>query len=121
MDLTAVPYLSAIKGRIPFVNFFDGFRTSHELDKVELIDLDKLKKLIDKKKLKEFKSRALSINNVTRGTNQNDDIYFQITESRNKYYDELPDIVNNYMEEINKITGRDYKRPVREHWNHIHQ
>lgn len=109
MDLTAVPYLSAIKGRIPFVNFFDGFRTSHELDKVELIDLDKLKKLIDKKKLKEFKSRALSINNVTRGTNQNDDIYFQITESRNKYYDELPDIVNNYMEEINKITGRDYK------------
>lgn len=109
MDLTAVPYLSALKGKIPFVNFFDGFRTSHELSKVELIDLEKLKALIDKKRLKEFKSHALSINNVTRGTNQNDDIYFQISEARNKYYDELPDIVNNYMQEINKITGKDYK------------
>ena len=109
MDLTAVPYLATLKGKIPFVNFFDGFRTSHELQKVELIDLNKLKALIDKKKLKEFKNHALSINNVTRGTNQNDDIYFQITESRNKYYDELPDIVNKYMEDINKITGKNYK------------
>ena len=109
MDLTAVPYLSTLKGRIPFINFFDGFRTSHELQKVELIDLNKLKSLIDKKKLKEFRLHALSINNVTRGTNQSDDIYFQITESRNKYYDELPDIVNKYMEDINKITGKDYR------------
>lgn len=109
MDLTAVPYLSTIKGSIPFINFFDGFRTSHELEKVELIDHNKLKNLIDKKKLKEFKKHALSINNVTRGTNQNDDIYFQIAEARNKYYDALPDIVNNYMDEISKITGRSYK------------
>ena len=109
MDLTAVPYLSTIKGKIPFVNFFDGFRTSHELKKVELINLEKLKPLIDKKKLKEFKLHALSINNVTRGTNQNDDIYFQISEARNKYYDKLPDIVNKYMEEVGKITGRIYK------------
>lgn len=109
MDLTAVPYLSTIKGKIPFVNFFDGFRTSHELKKVELINLEKLKPLIDKKKLKEFKLHALSINNVTRGTNQNDDICFQISEARNKYYDKLPDIVNKYMEEVGKITGRIYK------------
>jgi len=109
MDLTAVPYLASIKGKIPFVNFFDGFRTSHELQKVELIDLNKIKSLIDKKALKEFKNKALSINNVTRGTNQNDDIYFQILEARNKYYDELPDIVNKYMEDISDITGRNYK------------
>ena len=109
MDLTAVPYLSSLKGRVPFVNFFDGFRTSHELKKIELIDLNKIKSLIDKKSLKEFKKNALSINNVTRGTNQNDDIYFQISEARNKYYDDLPDIVNDYMQEINMITGRNYK------------
>ena len=109
MDLTSVPYLSTLKGHIPFVNFFDGFRTSHELKKVELIDLNKVKGLIDKKSLKDFKKHSLSINNVTRGTNQNDDIYFQISEARNKYYDELPDIVNNYLMEINNITGRNYK------------
>lgn len=109
MDLTAVPYLSSLKGRVPFVNFFDGFRTSHELKKIELIDLNKIKSLIDKKSLKEFKKNALSINNVTRGTNQNGDIYFQISEARNKYYDDLPDIVNDYMQEINMITGRNYK------------
>lgn len=109
MDLTSVSYLSAIKGRVPFVNFFDGFRTSHELQKIELLDMSLVKPLIDKKALKEFRKRALSINNVTRGTNENDDIYFQISEARNKYYDALPDIVNSYMEEVNKITGRDYK------------
>ncbi len=109
MDLTSVSYLSAIKGRIPFVNFFDGFRTSHELQKVEVLDMSKVKPLIDKKSLKDFRKRALSINKVTRGANENDDIYFQISEARNKYYDSLPDIVNSYMEEINKITGRDYK------------
>ena len=109
MDLTSIPYLASIEGRIPFVNFFDGFRTSHELQKVELIDINKVKTLINKKKLKEFKSNAISINNVTRGTNQNDDIYFQISEARNKYYDELPDIVNKYMEQISEITGREYK------------
>ena len=109
MDLTAVPYLSTIKGKIPFINFFDGFRTSHELQKIEVIDQEELKYLIDYDALDEFRKKSLSPkNNVTRGTNQNDDIYFQITEARNKYYNRLPDIVNHYMEEINRITGRDY-------------
>ena len=109
MDLTSVAYLSTIKGKIPFLNFFDGFRTSHELQKVELLDMDKVKPLIDQDKLDEFRNKAISNNVVTRGTNQNDDIYFQISEARNKYYDALPDIVNSYMQEINKITKKDYK------------
>lgn len=109
MDLSSIAHLSAIKGRIPFLNFFDGFRTSHELQKIEPIDLDKVKKLIDVKALHEFRSRALTPNNpVTRGTSQNDDIYFQATEVRNPYYDQLPDIVNDYMKEISQITGRNY-------------
>ncbi len=108
-DLTAISYLSTIKGSIPFLNFFDGFRTSHELQKIELLEMDKVKELIDFKKIEEFRSKAISNNVVTKGTNQNDDIYFQIAEARNKYYDDLPDIVNNYMKKINKLTGRDYK------------
>lgn len=110
MDLTGVAHLSAIKGSIPFVNFFDGFRTSHELQKVELIDTDKLKNLIDEKKLLEFRKKAMNPERPTiRGTAQNEDIYFQNTEVRNEYYNKLPDIVNNYMKEINKITGKEYK------------
>ena len=108
MDLTSVSYLSSLKGKIPFVNFFDGFRTSHELQKIELLDMQKIKKLIDKKSLNEFRKRAISNNIVTRGTNQNDDIFFQISEARNKYYDNLPDIVDNYMKKITEITGREY-------------
>ena len=110
MDLTGVAHLSAIKGRVPFVNFIDGFRTSHELAKVEVIDTDQLKKLIDEKALEEFRERSLNPNNpVTKGTAQNEDIYFQASEVRNEYYEKLPDIVNDYMSEINKITGEDYK------------
>jgi len=110
MDLTGVAHLSAIKGRVPFVNFFDGFRTSHELQKVEVIDTDKLKNLIDERELLKFRDRAMNPSKPSiRGTAQNEDIYFQATEVRNKYYDAVPDIVNNYMTEINKITGRDYK------------
>ena len=110
MDLTGVAHLAAIKGRVPFVNFFDGFRTSHELQKVELIDTDKLKKLIDTRSLKEFRERALNPNKpVIRGTAQNEDIYFQASEVRNTYYDKVPDIVNEYMQEINKITGENYQ------------
>ena len=110
MDLTGVAHLSAIKGKVPFVNFFDGFRTSHELQKVDVIDTDKLKKLIDERALAEFRDRAMNPNKPTiRGTAQNEDIYFQEVEVRNKYYDEIPDIVNNYMMQINKITGKDYK------------
>ena len=110
MDLTGVAHLTAIKGRVPFVNFFDGFRTSHELQKVEVIDTEKLKSLIDQKSLEEFRGRAMNPNKPTiRGTAQNEDIYFQATEVRNEYYNKVPDIVNHYMGEINKITGKDYK------------
>ncbi len=109
MDLTAVAHLAALKGKVPFLHFFDGFRTSHELSKVDVIDTEKLKKLIDEKALEEFRNLALNPNKpFTRGTAQNEDIYFQATEVRNPYYDKLPDIVNDYMEEINKITGRNY-------------
>lgn len=109
MDLTNVSYLSTIKGRVPFINFFDGFRTSHELQKIDCIDPDAVKPLIDQKALKEFRNRALNpMHPVTRGTSQNEDVYFQATEVRNEYYDKLPDIVNSYMEEIGKITGREY-------------
>ena len=110
MDLTGVAHLSAIKGSVPFVNFFDGFRTSHELQKVEVIDTDKLKNLIDEKALDEFRNRAMNPAKPTiRGTAQNEDIYFQATEVRNKYYEKVPDIVADYMSDINKITGKDYK------------
>ncbi|MBP5678903.1 MAG: pyruvate:ferredoxin (flavodoxin) oxidoreductase, partial [Bacilli bacterium] len=110
MDLTGVAHLSAIKGSVPFINFFDGFRTSHELQKVEVIDTEKLRKLIDEKALAAFRDRAMNPNKPTiRGTAQNGDVYFQAVEVRNKYYDAIPDIVNQYMGEINKLTGKDYK------------
>lgn len=110
MDLTGVAHLAAIKGRVPFVNFFDGFRTSHELQKVEEIDTDKLKKLIDERGLSEFRERALNPNKpLIRGTAQNEDIYFQMSEVRNSYYDKVPEIVYDYMQEINKITGENYQ------------
>lgn len=110
MDLTGVAHLTTIKGRVPFINFFDGFRTSHELQKIDVIDTNKLKELIDEKSLNEFRNRALNnINPVIRGTAQNEDIYFQATEVRNEYYNQLPDIVASYMNEINKITGNNYQ------------
>ncbi len=110
MDLTSVAHLSAIKGHVPFLNFFDGFRTSHELDKVEVIDLDKVYKLIDQKELEKFRSRGLNIDKPnTFGTCMMDDVYFQVSEAKNKNYENLPDIVNEYMESINKITGKNYK------------
>ena len=109
MDLTAVAHLAALSGRVPFLNFFDGFRTSHELQKVDVIDTEALKKLVDKKALEAFRERSLHpLNPVTRGTSENDDIYFQATEVRNTYYQTLPDIVDHYMQEINKITGKHY-------------
>jgi len=108
-DLTAVAHLSAIRGRVPFLHFFDGFRTSHELNTVEIIDSEALKNLIDEEKLQEFRNRALLVQPVTRGTAQNDDIYFQMTEVRNPYYDKLPEIVDGYMQEVNRLTGRNYQ------------
>jgi len=110
MAMTSVSYLSTIKGRVPFINFFDGFRTSHEYNKVDLLDMEKVKSLIDTKALDNFRNRSLDVDNpTTRGTNQGDAIYFQAVESRNKYYDNLPDIVNYYMKEVNKINGTDFK------------
>ncbi|HIU64558.1 MAG TPA: pyruvate:ferredoxin (flavodoxin) oxidoreductase [Candidatus Avacidaminococcus intestinavium] len=109
MDLSAVAHLAAIKGRIPFVNFFDGFRTSHEIQKVETIDYEVLDKLLDKDAVAEFRARSLNPDNpVIRGTAQNPDIYFQTREAVNPYYEELPAIVEKYMQEINKVTGRNY-------------
>ena len=108
--LSAVAHLSAIKGSLPFVHFFDGFRTSHELNKVNLIDEESLISLIDKEAVTNFKNRALNLGkNITRGTAQTADVYFQNTEVRNKYYDEMPDIVEKYMNEINKLAGTNYK------------
>ena len=110
MDLTSVAHLSALKGKVPFINAMDGFRTSHELQKIELIDLDKVKKLLPTKEINDFRNRGLNIDDPhTFGTSQGDDVYFQNTEARNKYYDQLPDVVNEYMKSINDITGRKYK------------
>jgi pyruvate-ferredoxin/flavodoxin oxidoreductase len=109
MDLAPVAHLAAIEGRVPFVHFFDGFRTSHEIQKVEAADMEKLRKLVNYKALKEYRERALNPEHpVTRGTAQNPDIYFQTRELQNKYYDALPDIVAKYMKQLSRITGRQY-------------
>ncbi len=110
MDLAGVAHLCAIKGRVPFLHFFDGFRTSHEIQKIEVMDYAVWDRLLDKDAVAKFREEALSPETPkTRGTAQNDDIYFQGREAQNKYYDELPDIVANYMAEISKVTGREYK------------
>ncbi|MBO7570611.1 MAG: pyruvate:ferredoxin (flavodoxin) oxidoreductase [Bacteroidales bacterium] len=109
MDLAPVAHLAAIEGRVPFLHFFDGFRTSHEIQKVEAADQDELKKLVNWTALKEYRDRSLNPEHpVTRGTAQNPDIYFQTREAQNKYYDALPEIVAKYMKEMSKITGREY-------------
>ncbi|MCE5346105.1 MAG: pyruvate:ferredoxin (flavodoxin) oxidoreductase [Bacteroidales bacterium] len=110
MDLAGVAHLAAIKSRVPFLHFFDGFRTSHEVQKIEAIDMDELKKLIDTKALAEFRKRSLNPEHGNiRGTAENPDIFFQARESSNKFYDAIPEIVANYMAEVSKITGREYK------------
>lgn len=109
MDLAAVAHLSAIKGRVPFLNFFDGFRTSHEMQKIEVLDYAELAQLVDQDAVDDFRRRALNPDHpVIRGTVQNSDIYFQQREVSNRYYQALPEIVESYMAEINKLTGRDY-------------
>ena len=109
MDLSPVAHLASLKGRIPFVNFFDGFRTSHELAKIEVLEYEELANLVDYNAIDEFRKRALNPNHpVTRGTAQNPDIYFQTREAVNKYYENIPQVVEEYMSEINKLTGRDY-------------
>lgn len=109
MDLASIAHLSAIKGRVPFLHFFDGFRTSHEIQKIECIDYDELSKILDWDALNTFKRNALNPEHpVTRGTAQNPDIYFQTREAANKFYDALPAVVEQYMKEISRITGRNY-------------
>ena len=109
MDLSAVAHLTAIKARIPFINFFDGFRISHEIQKVEVIEQDELAKILDYNAVEEFRKSALNPNHpVTRGTAQNPDVYFQMCESLNKYYEDIPNIVEDYMSQITKLTGREY-------------
>ncbi len=110
MDLAGLAHLASIKGRVPFLHFFDGFRTSHEIQKVEVMDYEDLKGLLDWDALKAFKDNALNPEHpVLRGTAQNSDIYFQGREAANKYYDAIPGIVADYMKDISKITGREYK------------
>ncbi|HOZ19612.1 MAG: Pyruvate-flavodoxin oxidoreductase [Bacteroidetes bacterium ADurb.Bin139] len=109
MDMAAVAHLSTLKSRVPFLHFFDGFRTSHEIQKIEMLDSGDLKKMISSKSLSAFRERALNPNQpVTRGTAQNPDVYFQAREASNPFYDAVPDIVARYMGEISELTGRSY-------------
>ena len=110
LDMAAVAHLSAIKSSIPFLHYFDGFRTSHEIQKIELIDEEALKGMVSTKSLAKFRAKALSPDApVTRGTAQNGDVYFQAREACNQYYDAVPDVVARYMGEISELTGREYR------------
>ncbi|MCI4030402.1 pyruvate:ferredoxin (flavodoxin) oxidoreductase [Dickeya dianthicola] len=109
MDLSAVAHLAAIKGRVPFINFFDGFRTSHEIQKIELLEYDELDRLLDREAVDRFRRRALHPDHpVARGTAQNPDIYFQERESVNRFYQALPELVEETMAHISRLTGREY-------------
>lgn len=110
MDLSAVAHLAAIKGRVPFINFFDGFRTSHEYQKIEVMDQEDLRPLLDTKALSEFRSRALTPEHPeAKGMAENPETFFAHRESCNPYYDAIPEIVEQYMAEVSKICGREYK------------
>ena len=109
MDLGGIAHLASIKSRIPFLHFFDGFRTSHEIQKIEVLDYEDLKNLLDWDAVDAFRARALNPEHpVIRGTAQNPDIFFQSREAANKYYDAVPDIVEDYMNQISQLTGRTY-------------
>ena len=110
MDLGAVAHLSTIKGRVPFLHFFDGFRTSHEIQKIEVWDYDTLDKMVDKDAVAAFRNRALNPEKpVLHGSAQNPDIFFQAREASNTYYDKIPEIVTEYMDKVNAEIGTDYK------------
>ena len=110
MDLTPVAHLSAIKGKVPFINFFDGFRTSHEIQKIETWDYEDLKDMADMDAIAEFRKHALNPNHpCQRGSAQNPDIFFQAREACNPYYDALPAVVQSYMDKVNEKIGTDYK------------
>ena len=109
MDLGLVSHLATLKSKVPFLHFFDGFRTSHEVSKIDAIDYDEMKKLVDMKDVEDFKKRALNPEHpVQKGTAQNGDIYFQNREACNKYYDAVPEIVESCMAQVESITGRKY-------------
>ena len=109
-NLALVSHLSAIKGSVPFLHFFDGFRTSHEINKISILEKEDIETLIDKEALNKFRNKAINIGkSITRGTSETEDVYFQNTEARNLYYNTIPDVVNKYMMEINKLKGTDYK------------
>ena len=110
MDLAGVAHLVAIDGSVPVMHFFDGFRTSHEYDKIEVMDYDFLKSLLPQDKLEAFRKKALNphTNPVVRGTNQNDDIFFQAEEAQNKHFAAVPEIVAKYMKAVSEHTGRNY-------------
>jgi pyruvate-ferredoxin/flavodoxin oxidoreductase len=109
MDLAPIAHLTSIKTRVPFLHFFDGFRTSHEIQKVEYFENDDMAKLLDFDMVQKFRDNTLNPERpVTRGTAQNPDIYFQAREASNKFYDVIPDMVEEYMQEITKMTGREY-------------
>ena len=110
MDLGAIAHLAAIKGIVPFMHFFDGFRTSHEIQKIEVFDYEDIAGLVDMEAVQAFRDRGLTPNAPTlRGTAQNPDIFFQQKEAANAYYEALPAIVEQYMDEFGQITGRYYK------------
>ena len=110
MDLSPVAHLAAIKGRVPFMNFFDGFRTSHELQKIEVWDYEDLKEMCDMEAVEAFRNRALNpAHPVMRGSHENGDIFFQNREASNTYYDAVPEIVEEYMGKINEKLGTDYQ------------
>ncbi|HEX3017058.1 MAG TPA: pyruvate:ferredoxin (flavodoxin) oxidoreductase [Caproicibacter sp.] len=109
MDLSAIPHLAAIESRVPFLHFFDGFRTSHEIQKIEVMDYEDLRPLLNQKALDAFRANALNPDHpIQRSTVQNPDIFFQAREAANRYYDSLPEIVEKYMKKISEITGRNY-------------
>ena len=109
MDMACIAHLSAIKARLPFIHFFDGFRTSHEYQKISVIDYSDIKKLVDQNAIEEFRNRALNPEHpVVRGTTQNPDIYFQQRESANPFYEQVPGIVQEYMDKLGELTGRRY-------------
>ena len=109
MDLTAVPHLASLKTEIPFVNFFDGFRTSHEYHKIEVMDQEEIAKLVDPADVERFRNRALSPERpMTRGTAENPETFFTHREACNAAYDKVPEVVEYYMNKISEITGREY-------------
>ena len=110
MDLAAVAHLSAIEGRVPFLHFFDGFRTSHEIQKISVWDYKDLAEMVDHEALDAFRARALNPEHpVQRGTAQNPDLFFQAREASNPFYNALPAIVEKYMQKVNAAAGTDYQ------------